>query len=85
MARSRVTAQGQVSVPASVRRKLGIGRGSVLEWQEEDDKVVIRRVGRFSSEDIHSMLFGKRAPRKRTVEDMKEGVRRYVRRRCARG
>ena len=29
-ARSKVTAHGQISVPAEVRRKLGIGPGSVL-------------------------------------------------------
>jgi len=28
---SKVTAQGQISVPAEIRRKLGIGPGSVLE------------------------------------------------------
>ncbi|MGN6730352.1 MAG: AbrB/MazE/SpoVT family DNA-binding domain-containing protein, partial [Candidatus Binatia bacterium] len=34
LAQSKVTAQGQISVPAEVRRKLGIGPGSVLEWDE---------------------------------------------------
>lgn len=29
IARSKVTAQGQISVPAEVRRKLGVGPGSV--------------------------------------------------------
>jgi len=31
LAHSRVTAQGQSSVPAEVRRRLGIGPDSVLE------------------------------------------------------
>jgi len=85
MARSRVTAQGQISVPADVRRKLGIGPGSVLEWEEEGDKVVVRRAGRFSSEDIHRALFGDRTLERRSVEEMKEGIRRSARRRYARG
>ena len=42
----------QISVPVDVRRKLGIGPGSVLEWEEEGNKIVVRRAGRFSSEDI---------------------------------
>jgi AbrB family looped-hinge helix DNA binding protein len=32
IAKSKVTAQGQISVPAEVRKKLGIGPGSTLEW-----------------------------------------------------
>jgi len=35
LAKSKVTAQGQISVPAAVRKKLGIGPGSTLEWVEE--------------------------------------------------
>src|SRR5690349_5426920 len=35
LAYSKITAQGQISVPAEVRRKLGLGPGSVLEWEEE--------------------------------------------------
>jgi len=31
IAHSKVAAQGQSSVPAEIRRKLGIGPGSVLE------------------------------------------------------
>ena len=41
MAHSKVTAQGQISIPAEVRRKLGVGPGSILEWDEEGDEVVM--------------------------------------------
>ena len=75
---SKVTAQGQISVPAEIRRKLGIGPGSVLEWQEEGEKVVVRKAGRFSSEDIHRALFAK-PPKPRKLEDLKEGIRRHMR------
>jgi AbrB family looped-hinge helix DNA binding protein len=37
IAQSKITAQGQISVPADVRRKLGLGPGSILEWQEEGE------------------------------------------------
>jgi AbrB family looped-hinge helix DNA binding protein len=83
-ARSRVTAQGQISVPADVRRKLGIGPGSVLEWEEAGDAMVVRRVGRFSSEDIHRKLFGACKPEKRSLAELKEGIPRYARKRYAR-
>ena len=57
LAHSKLTAQGQISVPANVRRKLGIGPGSVLEWDDESENVVVRRAGRYTSEDVHRSLF----------------------------
>ena len=84
LAHSKVTAQGQISVPAGVRRKLGIGPGSILEWVEEGNDVVVRRLARFTSLDIHRALFPKQAPKPRTIDDMEEGIRRHVRERHAR-
>ena len=81
IAHSKVTAQGQISVPVDVRRKLGIGPGSVLEWEEDDGKMVVRPAGRFSSEDIHRAVFGTRTPKTRTLDELKEGIRRYARKR----
>ncbi len=85
IAHSKVTAQGQISIPADVRRKLGVGPGSVLEWEEDGDKIVVRRAGRFSSEDIHRELFGTKTPKKRSLDELKEGIKRYARKRYARG
>jgi AbrB family looped-hinge helix DNA binding protein len=84
IAHSKVTSQGQISVPVEVRRKLGIGPGSILEWDEEGDSVVVRRAARFSSAGIHAALFPK-PPERRSVEQMKDGVRLLMRRRHARG
>jgi AbrB family looped-hinge helix DNA binding protein len=82
---SKVTAQGQISVPVDVRRKLGIGPGSLLEWEEDGNKIVVRRAGRFSSEDIHRVLFGARTPKTRSLDELREGIRRYTQKRYARG
>ncbi len=84
IAHSKVTAQGQISVPAPVRRKLGVGPGSVIEWDEDGERVVVRRAGRYTSEDIHRALFPKGPPKARTVEEMRDGVRRHIRKRFAR-
>jgi AbrB family looped-hinge helix DNA binding protein len=84
LARSKITAQGQVSVPLEVRRRLGIGPGALLEWDEVDGKIVVRRAGRFTSEDVHRALFPEGAPKPRTTNELKEGVRRHIRRRHAR-
>jgi antitoxin PrlF len=83
LSRSKVTSQGQISIPLEVRKKLGIAPGSILEWEEEGDKVVVRRAGTFSSQDIHRALFAGRAPRRRTLDELKEGIRRRVRERYA--
>lgn len=80
---SKVTAQGQISVPAEIRRKLGIGPGSVLEWEEEGEKVVVRKAGRFSSEDIHRALFAK-TPKPRKLEALKDAIGRHLRAKHAR-
>ena len=84
IAHSKVTAQGQISVPADIRRKLGIGPGSVLEWDEEGDKIVVRRAGTVTSEDIHRAVFKGRIPETKTVEELREGLRSAVRKRYAR-
>jgi AbrB family looped-hinge helix DNA binding protein len=84
IARSKVTSQGQISVPADVRRKLGIGPGSVLEWDEQGPEIVVRRAGRFSSEDIHRKVFGSKRPKTRSLEELRKGIERYVRERYAR-
>jgi antitoxin PrlF len=83
IAHSRVTAQGQISVPAAIRRKLGVGPGSTLEWQEEGEKIVVRRVGRFTSADLHQALFS-RPPRRRSLAELKAGLKAHVKRRHAR-
>jgi len=85
IAHSKVTAQGQISVPVGVRQKLGVGPGSVLEWDEDGENIVVRRSARFSSEDIHRALFPRQAPQARTVDDMKQGLRQHIRKRHARG
>jgi antitoxin PrlF len=84
VARSRITAQGQVSVPAKIRRKLGVGPGSVLEWEEDGDRILVQRSTQYSSEDIHRVLFPKEPPKPRTLDELKEGIRERVRERYAR-
>ena len=85
IARSKLTAQGQISVPAEVRKKLGLGPGSVLEWDESDDEVIVRRAGRYSSADIHAAIFPNGVSRPKTASELKEGIRQLMRKRHARG
>lgn len=81
---SRVTAQGQISVPAEIRWLLGAGPGTILEWEQDGERIVVRKAGRFSSEDIHRAIFAKR-PHRHTLGEMKEGIGRHLRKKHALG
>ena len=83
LAKSRLTAQGQISVPAEVRRRLELAPGSVLEWDAEADRITVRRVGKHSSEEIHRVLFP-RAPKPRRLIELKTGIRSHLRKKHAR-
>ena len=84
IAHSRVTAQGQIAVPAEVRKRLGVGSGSVLEWDERDNQVIVRRAGRFNSSKVHLAVFPRDAQAAKRPADVKEGIRKYIRKRHAR-
>ena len=84
IASSKVTAQGQISVPAEVRRKLGIGPGSVLDWEEDGDRVVVRRAGTYSSAEVHATLFPNGVASRKSLAELKDGIRRAVKDRYAR-
>jgi len=82
LAHSKLTAQGQISVPATIRRKLGVGPGSILEWDDDGKNVVVRRAGTHTSVDVHKALFPT-PPKPKTLGELKEGVRRYMKKRYA--
>jgi len=83
IAQSKLTAQGQISVPAEIRKKLGLRPGLVLEWDEKGGEVVVRRAGRYTSAQVHEALFGVSHTQK-ARDDVKEGIRKYIRQRHAR-
>lgn len=84
LARSRVTSQGQISVPLEIRRKLGVGPGALLEWDEDGDRVIVRRAGRFTSEEVHRVLFPDGPGATRTLEELRQGISSHARSRRAR-
>jgi AbrB family looped-hinge helix DNA binding protein len=84
IAQSKVTAQGQISIPARIRQKLGIVPGSVLEWDEDGENIVIRRAGQYSLDAIRREVFPGGVPAKKTDKELKQGIRSYVKKRYAR-
>lgn len=79
MAHSKLTAQGQVSIPAAVRKKLGVGPGAVLEWCEEGNRIVVKRAGKYSWADVRRALFPKGAPRPASLRELKASIEQDVR------
>lgn len=85
LAHSKLTAQGQISIPAEIRKKLGVGPGSVLEWDEKNNEVIVRRAGRHSSADVHQALFPQGSlEQEKPSADVKEGIRKHIRHKHAR-
>jgi len=84
LAQSKITSQGQISIPASVRRELGLGPGSVIEWEQKNGEIIVRRAGRSTSEEIHKILFPDGPPEPKTLDELKEGIGRYIREKHAR-
>lgn len=82
--RSRITAQGQISVPAEIRKRLGIGPGSVLEWDTTASQITVRKAGRFTSAEVSAGLFPEGPPGKLMRSGIKDGIRKSVRKRHAR-
>lgn len=84
LATSRITAQGQISIPAEVRRRLGLAPGSVIDWELDGDEVVVRRAGKFSSLDIHRAIFGEPPAESVTPEAMDQAIADHLKAKHAR-
>jgi len=87
-AQSKITSQGQVSVPAAVRNFLQLTPGSVLVWRQEGDRVVVERATRHSTAEVHHALFGDTPPSglpAKTMGELKQGIRQRMQRRHAGG
>ena len=84
---TKLTSQGQVSVPAPVRNFLHLIPGSVLEWTQEGDRFVVQRAKRHSTQEVHQALFPEGPPPDdepvKTLAELKKGIREQVRRRYA--
>ncbi|HYU32188.1 MAG TPA: AbrB/MazE/SpoVT family DNA-binding domain-containing protein [Thermoanaerobaculia bacterium] len=84
IATSRVTTQGQISIPLEVRRRLGVTPGTTIQWEAEGDTVVVRRIGKHSFADVRKALFPGGPPEARDLEDLKKGIEDYVQAKHAR-
>ena len=82
LARTQINAQGEVSAPVEVCERLGVGPGSILEWDMESDKIVVRR-GKYTCEDMHRVLFPDGPPKPISVEELDEAIGEYLKKKHA--
>jgi AbrB family looped-hinge helix DNA binding protein len=85
-AQSKLTSQGQVSVPAAIRQLLNLTPGAVLEWSEEGGRVTVSRAVRHSTAEVHAALFGDAAQpavNAKTLTELKQGIRQHMKQRHA--
>ena len=54
--RTRITSQGQTSVPQEVRRQFGMGPGDEIIWSEENGRLVVRVRGAHTLGDVQKAL-----------------------------
>ncbi len=83
---SKLTSQGQVSVPAPIRSFLNLKPGSVLVWSQEGGRVVVERATRYGTQQVHEALFPEgKAPSSpaKTLVELKEGLRQRMQSRYA--
>ncbi len=71
MQKSSITVKGQVTIPASIRRKFGLQRGDKVLFKEEGNKIYLQPV-----QDRVEAAFGIITPSKSaTLEEMDEAVK----------
>ena len=77
---TKLTSQGQVSIPAAVRHLLGLTPGSTVEWLQDGGDIIVKRAVRSSSADVHMALFPEAAQEPasasavKTLAQLKQGI-----------
>ena len=85
IAESRITSQGQISIPAEIRMRLGVGPGSTIEWDENGGQITVRRKGKYTWDEMRRSLFPDGPPKRKTLREMKRGIEEYIDEQHARG
>ena len=81
---SKLTSQGQVSVPAAVRQFLSLSPGATMLWVQEGERIWVKRAVTHTTADVRQALFGNSAP-KQTADtpDTKQAIRSFMQKRHA--
>ena len=82
---TKLSSQGQVSVPAAVRSFLHLMPGSVLMWSQVGGRIVVERAKRHTTSEVHNALFAGASPPSpaKSLVELKQGIRQRTQRRHA--
>ena len=69
IATSRVTAQGQISIPAEVRRRMQVRTGTELVWELRDNGEMVVHSKRCTFADVQAILNAPGLPAIHATED----------------
>jgi antitoxin PrlF len=73
MSEATITSKGQVTIPADIRKALGLTAGERVVFTQLDDGTTVMRTKKRSILDLKGMLKPARGKRKVAIEDMKIG------------
>jgi AbrB family looped-hinge helix DNA binding protein len=73
MSEATVTSKGQVTIPADIRKALGLSAGERVVFTRLDDGTTVMRSKTRSIVQLKGMLKSQRSTRKVAIEDMKIG------------
>lgn len=77
--RTKLTSQGQVSVPAAIRHILALTPGTAIVWTHDNGRISVQRAVKSTTEDIHQALFGGAHHAKpKTLQELKQGIETYI-------
>ena len=66
------TIKGQILIPAKIRKKFGISKGTPMNIYEEDDKIIIEPIRHDPVKEGRGILKTKGRVLKRLINDRKE-------------
>ena len=82
---TKLTSQGQVSVPAAIRHLLALTPGSTLIWTQEAGRITVQRASQHSTADVHTALFASETTdaKPKTLAQLKQGISQHMKQRYA--
>jgi len=75
LSEATMTSKGQVTIPADIRKALGLSAGERVVFTRLEDGTTVMRAKTRSILDLKGMLKSKRGKRKVAIEDMNIGRR----------
>jgi bifunctional DNA-binding transcriptional regulator/antitoxin component of YhaV-PrlF toxin-antitoxin module len=78
LAKSKITAQGQVSIPVAVMQMFGLAPGEVIEWESREGQLIIHKAGQYTLEDVRKALQLPKGTHK-TDAELREGIKTRMR------